>query len=168
MRVSVRNRSSFLHRAVASLAAICPSSWVSWGCYGVGLMLALTPQAAADLTSGGAGFAILFGSIVMFFLSAILIQHSMRLSLLSNSFGQPNRLMTQGVFSVSRNPIYTAFLLPLMGLAYYSLPAMLAAVSLYLFTMTRFVIRSEEAALSRRFGATYTAYCAHTPRWLVF
>ncbi len=147
---------------------ICPSSWVSWSCYGLGLAFALTPSALLDISTGGLGAAILATSILLFFVSASLVQRFMRLSLLSSSYGQPQTLTTGGVFGVTRNPIYVAFLLPLLSISYYSIPAALAASVTYVLSMTIFVIRSEEVILSEAFGAAYDQYAAKTPRWLFF
>ena len=147
---------------------ICPSSWVSWSCYGLGLVLALSPSALLDIAKGGIGCAILATSILLFFVSASLVQRFMRLSLLSSSYGQPQTLTTGGVFGVTRNPIYVAFLLPLLSISYYSIPAALTASVIYVGAMTVFIIRSEEAILSKAFGAAYDQYAAKTPRWLFF
>lgn len=147
---------------------ICPSSWVSWTCYGFGLMLAMTPGAAADLASGGVGAAVLGAAILIFFVSASMVQRYMRLSLLSSSYGRPRTLTTGGVFGVTRNPIYVAFLLPLLSIGYYSIPAAFAAMAAYVGAMTVFIIRREEDCLQETFGAAYAAYAAKTPRWLFF
>ncbi len=147
---------------------ICPSSWVSWGCYGLGMVIAMTPAAAADLATASTGLAFLATAIALFFVSASMVQRHMRLSLLSSSYGQPRTLTTGGVFGYTRNPIYVAFLLPLLSIGYYSVPAALAASVLYLGLMTTFIIRGEEAILKRTFGAPYEAYAAATPRWLFF
>ena len=50
----------------------------------------------------------------------------MRLSLLANSFGSPDALVTSGPFRVSRNPIYVAFLAPIASLALFSAAVALA------------------------------------------
>lgn len=147
---------------------ICPSSWVSWSCYGLGLTFALDSAALIDIARGGVGAAVLATSILLFFVSASLVQRFMRLSLLSSSYGKPQTLTTGGVFGVTRNPIYVAFLLPLLSIAYYSIPAALTAAAAYIIAMTVFIIRSEEAILSKTFGAAYLEYAAKTPRWLFF
>ena len=147
---------------------ICPSSWVSWSCYGGGMFMAFSPAMAADLAKAGTGCAVLATSILLFFISASLVQRHMRLSLLSSSYGQPQTLTTSGVFGVTRNPIYVAFLLPLLSIGYYSIPAALMACVLYIAAMTSFIIRGEEAILSKTFGAAYDRYAAATPRWLFF
>jgi len=147
---------------------ICPSSWVSWSCYGLGLVLALKPAALMDIATGGTGAAVLATSILLFFVSASLVQRYMRLSLLSSSYGKPQTLTTGGVFGVTRNPIYVAFLLPLLSLSYYSIPAALVATVVYIGAMTVFIIRSEEAILRKTFGSMYDEYAEKTPRWLFF
>lgn len=149
------------------LGKICPSSWVSWSCYGYGMMLALTPANAANIATGGAGAVILGSAILIFFISASLIQRYMRLSLLSSSYGKPKSLTTTGVFGVTRNPIYCAFLIPLASIAYYNAWAAIAATIAYIMGMTLFIIRREEDCLRQTFGALYDEYAARTPRWLV-
>ena len=75
-------------------------------------------------------------------------------------------LVTTGVFSRSRNPIYVAdgLLLAsyaaLLGrpLALLGIPALVAALHPQ--------IRAEEEALRRRFGSDYASYVAHVPRWV--
>ncbi len=147
---------------------ICPSSWVSWSCYAGGLFLAMSPTALIDIGNGGIGAAVLATSILLFFVSASLVQRYMRLSLLSGSYGKPQTLTTGGIFGVTRNPIYVAFLLPLLSISYFSIAAALTASVAYIGAMTMFIIRSEEVILSQTFGAAYDQYAAKTPRWLFF
>jgi len=147
---------------------ICPSSWVSWSCYSLGLALALDHSALIELAEGGIGAAVLATSILLFFVSASVVQRFMRLSLLSGSYGKPQTLTTGGVFGVTRNPIYVAFLLPVLSISYFSVAAALVAAVAYVAAMTAFIIRSEEAVLSKTFGPAYDQYAAKTPRWLFF
>lgn len=76
-------------------------------------------------------------------------------------------VVTTGVYGVTRNPMYLGLALILLGLAVYlaSPWAFLGPVGFIAF-ITRFQIRPEERALTARFGATYTAYCARVRRWL--
>jgi len=150
------------------LNQICPSSWVSWSSYAIGVALAFSPQMALDLNNAGSGAVILGASILLFFVSASLIQRHMNLSLCSSSYGQPKLLTTNGVFAFSRNPIYVAFLLPLLSMGYYSIAAAVVASAIYIWAMTVFIIRNEEAVLHDKFGAVYGRYVAATPRWLFF
>jgi len=130
--------------------------------------LALTPEALVDLATGGTGAVVLATAILLFFISASMVQRYMRLSLLSSSYGQPQTLTTGGVFGVTRNPIYVAFLLPLLSLGYYSVAAAMAATAAYVIAMTMLIIRKEETILSQTFGMAYDEYATATPRWLFF
>jgi protein-S-isoprenylcysteine O-methyltransferase Ste14 len=75
-------------------------------------------------------------------------------------------LVTSGVFSRSRNPIYIgdAFVL-VAHAAWLGQPLALLGVPI-LGAVLRPQIRAEEAALTQRFGSEYEAYVAHVPRWI--
>lgn len=147
-------------------ASIDRSSWVSWASFVVGVEMARGHGLGADLESGGTGLLVVGAAVTVFFVLVIVIQRHMRLSLLANSFGQPQQLVTSAWFGYSRNPIYVAFLIPLASLGYYSPLAALTATVIYLLTMTYFVIAREEQVLERVFGQSYLDYKAATPRWL--
>ena len=76
-------------------------------------------------------------------------------------------IVTGGLFSVSRNPIYAAMVVLFFGLAF-------AGNTLWILTATvgfvgvihYGVILREEAYLERRFGAAYTDYKARVRRWI--
>ncbi len=76
-------------------------------------------------------------------------------------------LVTHGVFSVSRNPIYSGNTLMLAGASglfangWFLIAAVAAGVAVY-----NLAIKREEAHLSEKFGSEWTAYCNRTPRWL--
>lgn len=75
-------------------------------------------------------------------------------------------LATEGVFSVSRNPIYLAFLIILTGVALlFRSAGILLAVPVVAILLYALVIRSEEAYLAERFGAEYEAYRKKVRRW---
>lgn len=78
------------------------------------------------------------------------------------------RLITSGPFRFTRNPIYLANSIALTGiaLAFSNLWFVVAAVAVT-FLVDRLAIRREEAHLRARFGATWDAYAARTPRWLI-
>lgn len=106
------------------------------------------------------------GEIIGFFLLAIAALG--RLWCLAFIAGVKNEiLITEGPYSVVRNPLYGLNFLGAigLGLAVENPPlALLLALSFALFYPS--VVRSEEARLGRIFGATYVDYCAATPRWI--
>lgn len=157
-------------KALASLTLrkIDPSSWISWACYALGFCLATSPAATESMISGGSAAYVLIAAVFAFFVSTAMIQQHMQISLRASSFGHPKRLITNGVFRYSRNPIYVAFLVPLASLAALSLIAAVLAVAVYFVAMTLFVIIPEERVLTAEFGSEYKAYSACVPRWFGF
>ena len=79
----------------------------------------------------------------------------------------PKRLVTNGIYRYSRNPIYVAVLIAIAGWASLYQAPFLLVYGLALFTLYSFFVqRHEEPHLTREFGDQYTAYTATTPRWL--
>jgi protein-S-isoprenylcysteine O-methyltransferase Ste14 len=78
-----------------------------------------------------------------------------------------SRLVTTGVFRLSRNPIYLGDSLVLLGAClFWSSPLGLAVVPAFIFIITRRFIRAEEAALAQQFGPQYADWCAQVRRWV--
>lgn len=76
-------------------------------------------------------------------------------------------LVTNGVFSRSRNPIYLADAMVLLGLiVHWSAWPSLLLVPLFMWLITDRFIREEEAWLLQDFGARYAEWCRKTRRWL--
>ncbi len=78
-----------------------------------------------------------------------------------------SRLVTGGIFRVSRNPMYLGLLLLLVAYAVRlsALPVWLGPVFFVVY-VTRFQITPEERVLSAKFGEAYQQYKARTRRWL--
>jgi protein-S-isoprenylcysteine O-methyltransferase Ste14 len=76
-------------------------------------------------------------------------------------------LVSTGVYSFTRNPMYLGMLLALVAWAVY-LSAVWSVVGPLLFAlyMTRFQIVPEERELEGLFGASFTAYKKRVRRWL--
>lgn len=76
-------------------------------------------------------------------------------------------LVVSGIYTFTRNPMYLAFLLGLLGwavflsnaLAFFLLPA-------FIVYMNHFQIEPEEKALARLFGEQFVAYKSRVRRWL--
>jgi len=76
-------------------------------------------------------------------------------------------LVTSGVYRFSRNPIYVADLLILLGWGFYlSNPYALVLIAVFVLYETRFQIMPEERALQTRFGDQYLDYTARVRRWI--
>lgn len=76
-------------------------------------------------------------------------------------------LVTDGVYSHTRNPMYVGNLLIAGGLAIVSnsWTVIVIAIPLGIF-MYASIVAAEEAYLRGRFGAAFEAYCADVPRWM--
>jgi protein-S-isoprenylcysteine O-methyltransferase Ste14 len=75
-------------------------------------------------------------------------------------------LVTEGIYSHTRNPMYVGNLLIMVGVAIASNSwiTILVAVPLGLFMYTS-IVAAEEDYLQHRFGAAFSAYCRDVPRW---
>jgi len=76
-------------------------------------------------------------------------------------------LVVEGPFRVSRNPVYLAGALLLVGVATLNNALwVLLLLPLALIVVQRGVVAREERYLERRFGAEYLAYKARVRRWV--
>jgi protein-S-isoprenylcysteine O-methyltransferase Ste14 len=75
-------------------------------------------------------------------------------------------LVREGVYRLSRNPMYLGFLLALLGLALLLANTLsFAIIPLFVIYMNRFQIIPEERALSAAFGQEFTTYKQKVRRW---
>ena len=81
--------------------------------------------------------------------------------------GQAKLLADGGVFARTRNPMYLGMTIGMFGLALGLGSSWLLLLSLINpFLLQKLAIEPEEAYLTRRFGADYTAFCKRVPRWI--
>jgi protein-S-isoprenylcysteine O-methyltransferase Ste14 len=82
-------------------------------------------------------------------------------------YEQSAALMTEGVFRVSRNPMYLGFALLLAGVAILlgSLTPWIV-LPLFVLLMERLYIALEERMLKARFGSEWDAYAERVRRWI--
>ena len=82
-------------------------------------------------------------------------------------FKASTALITEGVFRVSRNPMYLGFVLILIGIAVL-LRSLTPYVIVFAFVILvdRLYIRSEENMLAEKFGIEWIEYKRRTRRWL--
>ncbi|MEX0773865.1 MAG: isoprenylcysteine carboxylmethyltransferase family protein [Balneolales bacterium] len=91
-----------------------------------------------------------------------------------SQYGQPtdpghptNKLVTTGVFSISRNPLYLGGVCIVTGIALsFNLPWVLAFLLVALVACHYILIVPEEQYLSQKFGTEYQAYAASVYRWI--
>ncbi len=83
-----------------------------------------------------------------------------------HTFRQPNTLVTDGLFAVSRNPMYLGFVLLLMGAGLVMNAVTSLAVAALFFLAAQFwYIPFEEKAAHDAFGDAYLDYKKRVRRW---
>jgi protein-S-isoprenylcysteine O-methyltransferase Ste14 len=76
-------------------------------------------------------------------------------------------LVTEGVYARSRNPIYLAFIVFLIGIAMlFNSDWLMLLLVPFVLVMHYGVIKREEAYLLARFGAAYADYMRRVPRYI--
>lgn len=83
------------------------------------------------------------------------------------TFLPASRLVTEGAYRYSRNPMYVGFVSILAGIGWAagSHPMLVSSVAMFLY-LNWYVIPREEAYLTREFGDDYKTYCRRVRRWL--
>jgi protein-S-isoprenylcysteine O-methyltransferase Ste14 len=83
------------------------------------------------------------------------------------TFGEPDLLVTDGLFGFTRNPMYLGFVLALLGV-WIVLGSLSpgAGVIVFFLSADRWYIRFEERVLTETFGLEFEAYRARTRRWI--
>jgi len=82
-------------------------------------------------------------------------------------FQESSALITSGPYRYTRNPIYLAMALLLLGAAVFagSLSPFLV-IPAFMVLIQKLFISPEEAMLAERFGTEYTSYSTRVRRWL--
>ena len=141
--------------------------------FGIPFLAAIALQLVVPL-SFPRGFltpAIISGGVVLIIVGAALVVLARREFA---QHGQPtdpglptSRLVTTGVFSVSRNPLYLGGVCILVGIALaLNLPWVLALLLPAIVACHYVLIAPEERYLTAKFGEKYRVYVATVHRWI--
>jgi protein-S-isoprenylcysteine O-methyltransferase Ste14 len=132
------------------------------------VLLALV-AATTPMTAGGGPWMPVFGAILAFLGEAI---RASVIGLVYIKRGGVNKrihadtLVTAGMFSHCRNPLYVGNLVILSGfLVTHNNPWAYAAGGAFFLLSYAAIVAAEEAFLSGKFGGEYTDYCRRVPRW---
>jgi protein-S-isoprenylcysteine O-methyltransferase Ste14 len=82
------------------------------------------------------------------------------------SQGRPERLVTTGIYTYTRNPMYLGHLVFLAGLGLVTRSPVSLAVTAGLAPWFDGRARTDHARLTEMFGDPYRQYAARVPRWL--
>jgi protein-S-isoprenylcysteine O-methyltransferase Ste14 len=81
---------------------------------------------------------------------------------------QSSSLVRQGVFAVTRHPMYLSEILIYLGFLLFSMSLMAAGVWLALIGFLHYTARQEEQLLRTRFGDEYVRYRQEVPMWILY
>ena len=113
---------------------------------------------------------VLVGLIgVLFLLPAVVSFANQKTTVDPRTPEAATKLVTSGIYRITRNPMYVGMLLLLVALAAWLAAAssLLPAIAFFL-SIDRGQIRREEESLHQVFGDAFEAYASRVPRWLFF
>ncbi len=79
------------------------------------------------------------------------------------AFSKKPRLVTTGVYSIARHPLYSAAALFFLGMAILLLSPVLAAAYALVLAYLAYRVSVEESALRKKFGKAYAQYSGRVP-----
>jgi len=85
-----------------------------------------------------------------------------------NTFDEPDKLVVEGLFKYSRNPMYLGFIIAIIGIAVLyqgAISSFIFAIAFFII-VDRWYIKYEERAMLIKFGKEYEIYCSNTRRWI--
>ncbi|MBU4529679.1 MAG: isoprenylcysteine carboxylmethyltransferase family protein [Hoeflea sp.] len=108
---------------------------------------------------------VLIGAAIGIDLWAMRTLHEARTTILPNRGS--SHLVTHGPFSYSRNPIYLANMVLMIGIGFLSLNAWFLVLAVINGILTHFLaVRREENHLIAKFGYQFETYCRKVRRWI--
>lgn len=111
-----------------------------------------------------AGWVAVLAVVALWFTA---IRAMIRAKTTLNPNGVPDHLLTSGPFAVTRNPIYLANTLLLIGLTFITGNAwFLPLAFIAAFIVQKLVVEREEKVLATKFGKKYRDYSKTVRRWI--
>ena len=141
-----------------------PTLWIAMlaSIIAIGL-LQLGPRLVSEPISW-AGWVLLPGGLAITILASRQFQNA-RTNI--DTFKDPDRLVTNGLFAISRNPMYLGFAISLLGAAIGANRVYALGPTLLFFMVSHLhYIPFEERAARRIFGEEYEAYRRRVRKWI--
>ena len=128
-----------------------------------GWPLAIADRFFRSTVAAWVGVGLCLGGVLILVLSLVSFGNSFRVGIDAEA---PGRLVTTGIFAVSRNPIYVGFFLFLLG-QFLVFPSWTTVTALAFAAVLfhRQVLR-EEQFMWQRYGQEYAEYCGRVRRYV--
>ena len=108
---------------------------------------------------------LLIGVLMLFLAAGLFRKHQTTVNPLKPD--SASHLVTTGVFSLSRNPMYLGMLLILVALSIRFNPmGGILICTVFIGFITKFQIIPEEIAMQKLFSEKFNTYCKNTRRWI--
>lgn len=141
--------------------------------FGIPFLAALALQLAVPLSFPRGSFtpAFITGGAIFIIVGATLVVLARRQFAQQGQPTDPghptSKLVTAGIFSISRNPLYLGGVCILVGIALaFNLPWMLVLLPPAIAACHYMLIAPEERYLAAKFGKEYEVYAASVRRWM--
>jgi protein-S-isoprenylcysteine O-methyltransferase Ste14 len=108
------------------------------------------------------GTTWLYGGLVIYLFGVILTA----VAVLNFASAPKNRLVTNGLYRVTRNPVYVGMLLMQIGLAVACTSWLYLLLTIVLSILLNAILSAEERYCLYRYGDGYQKYKNKTPRWI--
>lgn len=109
------------------------------------------------------GWILLHGALIWIFIAQIQMSDSWRIGIDKK---HKTDLITRGLFSISRNPIFLGILIADLGLFLVLPNAFTLLVVVWSYSTIETQVRLEEAFLREKQGVLYKHYCKKVSRWI--
>lgn len=125
----------------------------------------LHDQLVESLAIKVAGMTLISGGLVVFILAFFDFGDSWRVGV---DYERPGALVTQGIFAVTRNPIYVFIDSWFIGTFLINGTSIFLVLAVLAIAAQHWQILREEEFLKKRYGEAYERYRTRTPRYLIW
>jgi len=108
------------------------------------------------------GTTWLYGGLLIFLFGMILTA----VAVLNFASAPKNRIITNGLYGVSRNPVYVGMLLMQIGIAVACTSWLYLLLTVVLLILLNAILSAEERYCLDTYGDAYKKYMDRTPRWI--
>lgn len=123
----------------------------------------LTNKMVESLALEIMGAVFIFLSVFLLFITLVHFKNSLRFGMSHNNQG---KLVTDGIFSISRNPFFLSLILYFIGQAMIFPGILLIAMALMAVAGIHFFILKEEKFMRMHYGKQYTDYMQNVRRYI--